>query len=29
MFGKDWFYIVLGWSCGLLKVANEEVTQES
>ncbi len=29
MFGKDCFYIVLGWSYGLLKIANEEVTQES
>jgi len=25
MFGKDCFYIVLGWSYGLLKIANEEV----
>lgn len=29
MFGKDCFYIVLGWSYGLLKISNEEVTQES
>lgn len=29
MFGKDCFYIVLGWSYGLLKIANEEVIQES